>query len=704
MPFDKKHFDRLFFPKRVAIIGASTKADKVGYAILKNMIDAGYQGEILPVNPNEDNILGLKVYSDITRITGNIDLAIIAVKAKLVPEVLKACHLLRIDTMVVISAGFKETGTTEGQSLEKELLAIAQTNDLLVIGPNCLGIVNTASAISLNATFAKTQPRPGNIAFISQSGAIGIHALEFAHKHDIGFSKFVTIGNKSVTNENDLISYFNDDPETKVILIYLESFADGERFRDVVKKKGAGQQKPIILLKSGRSESGKKAALSHTGALASADDMITYFLEDCGVIRVDTMEEMFTTAMVVANQPVPGSNRLAVLTNAGGLGIMAIDAAEKYGLEIAKIPKEVQVDLKKFLPLAASVNNPVDILGDAYAGRYQQVLKLLLQFKVFDMLLIICTPQFMTDRSSILKAIKDLVAVVRKKNIAFVAVFPAAVDQEINNLFDNYDLPNYEFPEQAIKALAYYHKYVNLSKTTALRSVHKLTERKYKHLKKSIDEVVEKKKGYLNEIQSYEVLKEYGIPIAKYSLAHDLKDALVEGKKLGFPLVAKIVASGVIHKFDIGGVVVNIKDERQLIEAYEQLSILVTPDRFKGVLLQTMVNEGIELIMGTKYHRGFGHAVMFGLGGTYVEVMEDVSFAMAPLTKAKARKMVESIKGVKLLNGYRSKPPVNKEGVVNLLLKLSQIVNDFPKIKSLDLNPVFASERGVLVADARVIL
>lgn len=704
MPFNKLQFDRLFYPRHIAIIGASAKVDKVGYALLKNLLDMGYQGKLFPINPNLKQVFGIKVYPSLSKIKGSVDLAIIILKAQLVPEALEECQKKHVSTIVIISAGFKETGTTSGQLLEDKMINIVGAHDLLVIGPNCLGVVNTDSNVNLNATFARAIPRKGNLAFISQSGAIGIHALEFAEKHDIGFSKFITIGNKSVVDENDLIEYLLEDPKTRAILLYVESFADGIRFKEILKRNDLSNKKPVILLKSGRSESGKMAALSHTGALAVADGMTSFFLEDCHAIRVNTIQELFTTAMVMANQPVPKGKKLMVITNAGGLGIMAMDATENHKLVPAKLTNELQLKLKKNLPPAASVNNPIDILGDADATRYKDACNELLQSKAFDMLLIICTPQFMTKRDEILESLESSIKTARKYDITLAAVFPAVKDPVVDSLFDQYDLPNYEFPEQATEALANYVRYSDYLKITDSPESYKLSERKYNHIKKLLDESISDGQGYLDEVQSYKLLKEYGLHVGDHHLAHSLEDCIKYAGKLGFPLVAKIVAKGVIHKYDIGGVIVNITNEKDLIGAYKQLSGLVEAKRFKGVLLQTMVIKGIELIIGAKLHRGFGHAIMFGLGGTYVEVMGDVSFAMVPLTKMKAKQLIESIKGVKLLDGYRSQPAVNKEAIVQLLMKISHIVSDFPEITSLDLNPVFASEKEVVVADARVIL
>lgn len=704
MSFEKQQFEQLFYPKQIALIGASSKPNKVGYALLKNILDTGYTGKIFPLNRDEKQILGIRTYQNINEIKDPIDLAIIAVTAPIVPEILKECHEKKVKSMVVISAGFKETGLGSGQLLEQELSNFIIEHDLLVIGPNCLGIINTDLKTSLNATFARAIPPKGNIAFISQSGAIGIHALEFAEKHDIGFSKFVTIGNKSGLDENDLIEYFYNDPETKVILIYLESFANGIRFREIVKRNNERNRKPIILLKSGRTESGKRAALSHTGAMAGEDGMISYFLEDCRVLRVNSMEEMFDTAMIMANQPIPNGNKLMVVTNAGGQGIMAMDSAENYHLKIAELTDEEQHQLKLALPAAASVKNPIDILGDAGADRYKDTLKSLMHSPAFDLLLLICTPQFMTQRATILKELRPIFAKARKTSLPIAAVFPAIKEAIVKELFDEYDIPNYEFPEQAVKSLSYSSEYGQFLFNKEITSSHKLSSRKYLHVRKQIDDIKKEGAHYLNEIQSYNILKDFGLDIAPYKVATDLKQILLDANKINYPLVAKIVAKGVIHKYDIGGVVVDISNKTELIEAFGKISTCVSADRFQGVLIQSMVEDGAELIMGIKYHEGFGHAIMFGLGGTNVEIVQDVTFSMLPLTEKKALQMINSIRGVKLLEGYRSKPPISKEQLVKILLKLSDIIYNFPEITSLDLNPVFASEKDILVADARIFI
>ncbi|WNB16936.1 acetate--CoA ligase family protein [Marivirga arenosa] len=703
MPFDNKFFDQLFNPKSIAVIGASTHTDKVGYALLKNLLNGGFTGKIYPVNPNTNSILGLKAYSSVEQINNNVDLAIIAVDAVRVPDILNQAYKKGIKTFIIITAGFKESTSIGAKVLEEKLVEVVYAHELFVIGPNCLGVINTQPTINMNATFARVAPKKGNIAFVSQSGAIGIHALEYAARQDIGFSKFVTIGNKTAINENDLLNYLIDDEETKVILLYLESFSDGIRFKEIIQSKNQQQLKPIIILKSGRTESGIKAALSHTGALTGEDNIVSQFLDDCGVLRVDSIEELFTTALLIANQPKPKGNKLLVLTNAGGLGIMAMDATKDTSLVAIKLMKPEQDILQKELPNAASTANPVDILGDAGAERYSHTLKTLLDINSFDLLLMICTPQFMTNRAQILNSILDLVAKARKNQITLAAVFPS-INEELFTIFDAYDLPNYEFPEQAINAFSNYVRFANYKFEDPLVQKTKLINRKYNHLKKLFDKAKHHNQEYLNEVESYSILKEYGVTLAPHYVTKHIGEAISLADKIGYPVVAKIIAKGVLHKFDQGGVILNINTKTELIEAYNRLYESFNSKRVEGVLIQSQIKKGIEFIIGSKFHEGFGHFIMFGLGGTYVEILKDIKLAMSPLTKVKAYELIESIRAKEIMEGYRGIKPINKEALVNLLLKVSNIVNDFPEIESLDLNPVFALENDAIVADARIIL
>lgn len=698
------NFDNLFNPSSIAVIGASRKLNSVGNAIFKNLADT-FKGKVYPVNKSASKIENEKCYNTLNDIKDTIDLAVIVVPKEYVAETLDECGRKGIKAAVIITAGFKETGE-EGLRHENEVKKIAEKHSIALIGPNCLGIINTE--VNLNATFAARSPRKGNISFISQSGAIGVYALEFAASNDIGFSKFISIGNKAVLNENDILEYLKNDESTKVILLYLENFSDPKEFMRISSEITRGSNaKPILLIKSARSSSGKRAAVSHTGALAGSDEMIDDLMEQCGTIRARSIEDLFNYALCFANQPVPNGPRTIILTNAGGPGIMAADDAERIGLKIPELTEELQNKLKTKLPPKVCFKNPIDLIGDADAKNYKDALEVLAESDETDSIIVLCTPQMMTNLEQVAHAISETSDKLRSKNKTLVTSF-AAFDEHIaiNNILDSKNIPNFRFTENAVEAVSAAAKYNEWLKKPIDGLVNFKVSKSL--VKADIEEALSNGVSYLTEPQCYNIFKAYGIPVANYSYCKDLQEAVLDAKKINYPVALKIVSHDIIHKIDIGGVILDIENEGELELAYNTLIANVISHKpyaiIDGVIVQEVLTGGLETIIGVKYDSSFGHIIMFGLGGTYVEIFKDVKFRSTPVTIYDADDMIKGIKSFKILSGYRGKPAKDIEALKDLLLRVSQFVTDFPVISEIDLNPVFAFSKGAKVADARIIL
>lgn len=699
--------DAFFNPGSIALIGASSKEKSVGYGIFRNLLYGNFHGVVYPVNPKARSILGVKTYASLAEVPDEIDLAVIIVPRDHVAGIIEECGMAGVKAAVVITAGFKEIGG-EGVKYEQEIIKAARKHNLPLLGPNCLGVINTSHEIRLNATFAKRLPKPGNVSFISQSGAIGVHALEYAASNDIGFAKFVSIGNKAILNENDLLGVIAADPDTKVILTYTENFEDPHQFFKQAAAITRGKDpKPIIAIKTGTSESGKRAAASHTGALAERDDVLDDLFAQCGVIRALTMEQLFDFALCFANQPVPKGNRLAIITNAGGPGIIATDEAERNGLHVVELSDKLQEKIKRYLPPTVSAKNPIDLVGDADETRYELALKAIIDSDEVDSILVLSTPQVMTEMTEVARIVAEHAQSARKAGKTLVTSFAGFGDISIiMQVLDLQNVPNYRFGESAVQAIAAAMRFGKWTQRSA--DMPSLPEPDRDQVATVIKEARDVGRTFISESESYKVFQAYGFDIAPYQLVRSAEAAKAAGGKLGYPLVAKIVSPNVIHKFDVGGVQVNIKNEQELIAAFHQLRSEVrkhNPDSdIHGILLQRMVQDGVEVIMGANYNPHYGHLLMFGLGGILVEVLKDVTFRLAPITQADADEMINGIRTAKMLDGYRGMPARDKATLSRYLIQLSQLLMDFPEIAEIDLNPVFALEQGACVADARIIL
>lgn len=697
--------EKIFTPTGIAVIGASRNEKSIGHGIVKNLEEGNFS--LYPVNPKADQILGLKCYAAVKDINHQVDLAFIAIPRGGVVPVMQECADKGIKAVVVLSAGFKEVDE-EGEQLEAELVQIATQNKMALLGPNCLGVINTADNVRLNGTFAKKASGSGNISFISQSGAVGVYALEYANNQKIDFAKFASLGNKAVTTENDILRAYIEDDQTRVILVYLEDFDNPQFFLDLAAARLEQEEdKPLIVLKAGGSKSGKRAAASHTGALAENDEMLDHLFEQYGIIRVQNLEEMFYAGQILSSQQIPQNNRLCILTNAGGPGIITADAAEKAGLQVPVLSDELQEALAKNLPPTVSVGNPIDLVGDATPERYEKALTVLLKSDEIDFLLFLCTPQMVTNMEEIASTIGRHADEARENKKMLVADFADfASPSKLKDIFVKNNVPYFNFGNNAVQACAaaaQYRKYKDQPKEQS-----KSFEVKKAATKELIEEAKKRHNRFLTEPEVYQIFEAYGFDIAPYKVVTKEEELSNAARELGFPLVAKVVSKDVIHKSDAGGVVTGIKDEQALDEAFKKIHKDVRanePDaEIRGILLQKMVSTGIEFIAGAQYKEKYGHLIMFGLGGIFVELIEDVTFRRAPITPYDSREMIAGIRSKKALSGVRGKPGPDKDKLAACLMRLSQLVMDFPEVEEIDINPVFGGEASAIIADARLIV
>lgn len=692
--------EKFFNPESVAIVGASRQKGKVGYEILRSMLDAGYQGQIFPVNPQADQIEGLKCFADLGAIGQTLDLVVIVVPAKVVPSVMQQCARLGVKAVIIITAGFKEVGD-EGRKLEQQIIQIARQSGIRVIGPNCLGLIVPAK--KLNASFGGTLPSVGSVGYLSQSGALMAAILDMANANDIGFSTLVSIGNKADVDELDIIASLAENPETKVIAGYLESITDGNVF--VRQAELISQEKPILLMKSGVTTAGAKAASSHTGSLAGSETAYEAVFERAGVVRCFSLKSQFDFAQGFAYQPLPKGTSVAVITNAGGAGIMAADAIEKQQLTFAK-PNETTIKrLAEKLPPAANIHNPIDVLGDALPDRYQFALDVVLDDPNVDAVLVLLTPQVMTDAVG---TARSIVTVAKKKSVkpVFAAFMGASKVAEADAILRKNKIPQYDSPEAAVLTIKVMSDYVRWKsrpkRVVKLFSVnrHKAETIIERHLRQNICQI--------GEAESKEILEAYGFVTPKGAIAATAEQAASIAGQIGFPVVLKIWSPDIIHKSDVGGVRVGLNSPQQVMDAFDLMMFRIpkkVPDaKILGVLVQEMCSRGKELILGMHRDPHFGPLMMFGMGGTMVEVMQDVSFYLAPLTAEEAKQMLVSTKTYKLLIGARGQQGVDIDAVAEGLQRLSQLVTEFPQIKEMDINPFMVGPLGTIpvAVDARI--
>ncbi len=690
--------DRFFRPRSIAVVGASRTPGKVGFDILKNIIQYGYEGAVYPINPEAPDILGRKAYTSLLDVPGDIDLAVIVVPSKNVLDIVRQCGEKKVDSAIIITAGFKESGI-EGARLERELIKIAREAGVRFIGPNCLGVIDTHS--KMNASFAAGMPAKGSIGFFSQSGALCLAVLDRALPDEIGFSKFISMGNKADITDTDIMLALAEDEETKVILGYIEGVSDGRKFMAVARE--VSRKKPIIILKSGITTSGAKAASSHTGALAGREAAFEAAFTQSGIIRAHTMNELFNYALAFAHQPVPRGPNVAIVTNSGGPGILAADACDKSSLQLIPLHKEYVDELRTFLPSAASFYNPIDILGDAGADRYERALQTVLKDERINCIMVLLTPTAVVDVEATARAV---ISVAGRSDRPILTSFMGKqrIEASAKMLLKN-SVPNYDYPEEMVSALTVMYRY-----HLWIRRPEKSypTFPGYRERAEQIFATAKtENRGRLDELEVHDVLHAYGFTPPKSLLARTSEEALAAAKGIGFPVVMKIVSPQISHKSDIGGVKVNLNSKKDVENAFFDITTrvrnLLPSAHITGVLIQERVPRGKEVIIGITSDPQFGHMIMFGMGGIYVEVLKDVAFRIAPLSREDAHEMIRETKSFPLLRGVRGEPEADIDAIEKSLLVLSQLACDFPQIIEADINPLLVRQRGegVVAIDAR---
>lgn len=692
--------EKFFNPSSVAIVGASHKKGKVGYEILANMIAAGYKGKIFPVNHKAEQIEGLKCYPDLASIGEVPELVVIVVPAKVVPEVMKQCAKVGVKSVVIITAGFKEVGK-EGSELEEQVSQIAKHSGIRVVGPNCLGVIVPTN--KLNASFGGALPMAGSIGYLSQSGALLASILDMANASGIGFSKLVSFGNKADIDELDVILAMGDDPETKVIAGYLESITDGSNFVRYAEK--ISNRKPILLIKSGGTEAGARAASSHTGSLAGGETGYECVFERAGIIRCNSIKQQLDYALALANQPLPQGSNIAVITNAGGPGIIATDAIERQGLGFAGLTDETIEKLRSKLPAAANFYNPVDVLGDALADRYEFAMEVILDDPNVDIVLVLLTPQAMTDVASTAKAIVRMSKKKGQKPVLACFMGANKIEKSMEILRQG-GVPQYISPEHAVATAKVMSDYVRWrARPKRVVKLFAVNRRKAENI---IDKHLRQQKREVGEADAKEILEAYGFVTPKDSIATTPEQAINIAEKLGYPVVLKIWSPDILHKSDVGGVKIGLENAVEVRDAFDLMMYRIpkkVPDaNILGVLVQEMCTGGKEVILGMNRDRRFGPLMMFGMGGTMVEVLQDVSFYLAPLTADEAKQMLINTRTYKILKGVRGEEGVDIDAIAEGLQRLSQLATEFPQIQELDINPYIVGTEGTvpIAVDARM--
>ncbi len=692
--------EKFFAPQSVAIVGASRQKTKVGYEILKSMLDAGYPGRIFPVNPNAETIENIKCYPDLASIGQTPDLVVIVVPASAVPPVMQQCAKIGVKAVIIITAGFKEIGA-EGRKLEEQVVRTAKRGGIRIIGPNCLGVIVPTNR--LNASFGGTLPAVGSIGYLSQSGALLAAILDMANANGIGFSKLVSFGNKADVNELDIIEALADDPETKVIAGYLENIADGYAFVREVQR--ISQEKPILLMKSGSTAAGARAASSHTGSLAGSDTAYECVFDRAGVIRCFSLKSQFDFAQAFAYQPLPAGPSVAIITNAGGAGIMAADSVEKQGLTFAKLTDQTTTKLAAGLPPAANVANPVDVLGDALADRYEFALDAVLDDPNVHSVIVLLTPQVMTQPQPTAEAIVNVSHSKPGKPVLTCFLGAGKVEQAVAILRRG-KIPQYDSPEAAVLTVKVMADYVRW-KARPKRVVklfpvnrHKVESIIERHLRQGLRQI--------GEAEAKEILEAYGFVTPKDALATTAEQVVNIAQQIGFPVVLKVWSPDIIHKSDVGGVKVGLETPQEVMDAFDLMMFRIPrklPNaKVLGVLVQQMCTGGKEVILGVHRDPHFGPLMMFGMGGTMVEVLQDVAFHLAPLTAEEAKQMLVNTRTYKMLKGVRGEKGVDIDAIAEGLQRLSQLVTEFPEIQEMDINPYMVGPEGTtaVAVDARI--
>jgi acetyltransferase len=700
----------LLKPHSIAVIGASRREGAIGNRLFRNLLHQGFNGVLYPVNPNAEVVASVKAYPSILDVPGEVDLAVVIVPAQAVCRVVEQCGRKGVRGIVVISAGFGESGE-EGMVRQNKLLEITRNYGMRLVGPNCMGIINTDPRVNMNATFSPVFPPTGRIAFGTQSGALGLAILEYAKNLNIGLSTFVSIGNRADVSSNDLMQYWKEDPATDVILLYLESFGNPKKFARTARSITA--TKPVVAVKSGRTPAGSRAAMSHTGALATTEVASEALFRQAGIIRVDTLEELFDVASLLSHQPVPLGRRVAVLTNGGGPGILTADACAAQGLELPTLSDRTLAKLKEFLPPGASLGNPIDMTAEATAEEYRRALELLAQDNNIDIVIAIFIPPIVTQPEVAARAIREAAPPFRKQGKTLVASFMGSRGDpsELGSQEEGY-VPSFAFPESTATALAKACDYSDWLRRPKgmIPKLENINKKKAGRITKATLKGGAERPLWLDAASITGLLDSYGIHVVWSKLARTAEEAANVAKKIGFPVAVKLVSDSITHKTEVGGVILNLRSQKKVEQAFiqirERLVSLGREKEMQGVVVQEMISRGIEVIIGVTQDPSFGPLILFGMGGIYAELLKDVTFRIHPLTDVDAREMIRSVKAYQLLKGWRGAEPSDIEALEDLLLRISAMVEDLPQIAELDLNPVKVLERnnGYVVVDARVML
>ncbi len=693
--------DNIFSPQSIAVIGASRSKQKVSWQVLDNLLKFGFNGRIYPINPKATSVHSIKAYPSVLDVPDEVDMAIIVVPAAHVLSVVEECGRKGVKGLVVITAGFSEIGGV-GIEREQELHSLVTKYGMTMIGPNCMGVINTHDDVQMDSTFSPIPPLKGDIAFMTQSGALGVAILEHARNVAVGLSKFASLGNAVDVSGNELIEYMEEDPETAVILLYIESFGDPRNFVRIARR--VTRRKPIIALKSGRTEAGARAAVSHTGAMAGPDVGTQALFEQCGVLRVGSIQELFDLAMAFSQQPLPQGRRVAVITNGGGPGIMATDALVSHGMQMAELSPKTIAYLEKNLPQEASTSNPIDLIADADGPRYRLVMEAVLKDEGVDALLVITVPPVVTDDVEIARAIWEVARDYDKPTLSsFVS---RAEDSPAFMELAGHGIPSYLFPENAARslaAMATYREY--LAREEGEFRVFDVDRGKAEEI---VSKVRADSRTRLHETESLELLQAYGFNIVETRMAHSLEKALELAEEIGYPVALKAIHPKIVHKTEYGAVALDIRTSDELRRHFGTMSDRLSSKGLapKEFMVQEFARGGKETIMGMTLDPKFGPMIVFGLGGVYVEFLKDVVFGLTPMTDMDAVRMIESIRSYPILEGVRGEPPSDVASLAEYLQRLSQMVEEFQDIGEVDINPflVFEKDKGCKVVDARVIL
>lgn len=695
---------KLFNPKRVAIIGASRSPESVGGALFRNMLRDGFKGVVFPVNPKTDSIAGVLCYPSVIDVPVDIDLAVIVVPAEGVFDVVDQCAEKGIGTLVIISAGFGESGP-EGRERERKLREKILAYGMRVVGPNCLGVLNNSPEVRLNATFSPVIAPSGNLSIGSQSGALGLALLDHAKSIDLGISSFVSYGNRIDIATDDLLEFWEDDKNTDVIVLYQESFGNPRKFGRIAKR--IAHKKPVIAVKAGRSLVGARAATSHTGALAASDVAVDALFRQAGVIRVTTIEEMFNACQVLTSQPLPKGQNVAILTNAGGPGVLAADACEGFGLKVRPLSEETQARLRTYLPKAAAVTNPVDMIATAPPEAFSSCLEVLLEDPDVDSIILIYIPPLVTKPEDVADAVKGVLKDYTgdKPVITCFMMSPSAME----GIRKDSNIRPFVFPEDAVQALSLAYSYAQY-KNRAEGSPVKFPINTEEIRKCVFPEGGPVQRGWMMPEAALGLLKLYGINAADTVVAETPDEAAEMAEKIGFPVVMKVRSQRIVHKTDIGGIAVGLRDKEEVRRAFNDIKLRVETagklDEMQGVIIQPMIKGGQEMIVGMSLDPLFGPLVMTGLGGVEVELLKDVAFAINPLNDVEPERMLSQLKSFPLLKGYRGRPPGDIDALKETILRFSALIEDFPEIETIEINPLKVLEegKGCVAVDARVYL